>query len=53
MWENCFNIQFKYKNVVLERNVQNCEIKLARGQYRFALYSTINHPNFLINIEYF
>ena len=51
MWNNCFNVQFERKNVNLLRDNEKCSIKLWRGQYRFALYSTINHSNFLSEIQ--
>jgi hypothetical protein len=51
MWENCFNIQFERNNVSLTEQSEECEILLSRGQNRFALYQTIDHPNFLTEIK--
>ena len=51
MWENCFNVQFERKKVILIRDDKKCKIKLSRGQYRFALYSTMDHSNFLSEIQ--
>ncbi len=53
MWKNCFNIQFERKNVFLMKYHKNCEITLLRGQFRFALYPTNDHPNFLNQISNF
>jgi hypothetical protein len=38
MWKQCFNIQFERKNVVLQKDHMQSEIKLERGQFRFSLY---------------
>jgi len=53
MWKNCFNIQFKRKNVFLMKCHKKCEIALLRGQFRFALYPINDHPNFLNQISNF
>jgi hypothetical protein len=49
MWDKCFNIQFERKNVILQKTIT--EIKLERGQFRFALYDVSKHPNFLNQIN--
>jgi hypothetical protein len=51
MWKQCFNIQFEQKNVVLQKDHIQSEIKLERGQFRFSLYDLNDHPNFLINMN--
>jgi hypothetical protein len=49
MWEQCFNIHFERKNVILQKTIT--EIKLERGQFRFALYDVSRHTNFLNQIN--
>jgi hypothetical protein len=51
MWGKCFNIQFERKNVFLQDDHMQCEIRLNRGQYRFSLYDLNDHPNFLTEIN--
>jgi hypothetical protein len=46
MWEKCYNIQFERKNVFLQKDHMQCEIKLDRGQFWFALYYLNIHQNF-------
>jgi hypothetical protein len=47
MWKKCYNIQFERKNVFLQKDHLQCEIRLNRGQFRFALYDLNDHSNFL------
>jgi hypothetical protein len=50
MWQNCFNIQFERKNVILLNAPR--EIKLERGQFRFSLYDLSKHTNILNQIKF-
>jgi hypothetical protein len=50
MWQNCFNIQFDRKNVVLLKAPR--EIILERGQFRFSLYDLSKHTNILNQITF-
>lgn len=50
MWQNCLNVQFERKNVVLLEIPR--EIKLERGQFRFSLYDLGKHTNIFSQINF-
>jgi hypothetical protein len=50
MWQNCFNIQFERKNVILLKAPR--EINLEKEQFRFSLYDLSKHNTILTQINH-